>query len=982
MKTKLISLVSVILLSIGAIYADKVKIGDLYYNLNDADLTAEVTSSDDYYSGVSNIDIPSSVSYNDKMYSVTSIGYLAFRFCSGLTSVTIPTSVTNIGSYAFNTCRNLTSIDIPNSVTSIDSWAFQGCSGLTSVTIPNGVTFISQGVFSECTGLTSVTIPNSVTNIEASAFSGCYAMTSIDIPNSVTRIARSAFSYCSGLTSITIPSSVTNIGESPFAGCSGLTSISVESGNTMYDSRDNCNALIETATNTLITGCSNTIIPNSVTSIENWAFSNCSSMTDVTIPNSVTSIGKQAFVGCTGLISLTIPSSVISIGVEAFSGCTSLTSVTIPTGVTSIEQRAFYVCSSLTSVSIPSSVTSIEQATFGGCSGLTSVDIPSSVTSIGVTAFSGCTGLTSIDIPSSVTSIGEGAFQMCNGLTSITCEATNAPDLGGDYVFEDVDKSIPLYVPKQSVSLYQSANGWKEFTNIQAIPTQVPLFPGDPGTLTLNLELKAAVMDGEEILGYEPTGGGGYAKGSSVTITAQEIPGYAFVQWSDSITDMQRTIVLEQSMTLTALYSHSMIEIPVAANKWTFICLPPLGDRQYSADMFTYDGLTDVQWGTYNGAKRAAGQSGWETPESFNALQGYIIFSTTAGTLRINAYEDEIRQGESGNTIYAGMIDYASSHAQNANWNFVGNPFSQGYSIAGFAAAGITSPVTVWNGVGYTTYTPGIDSYILNPFEAFFIQKAENGAEGITFSEEYLEGNGGSGSSSSAIEGELSGAFSVAAGRQVHFSRGNLQYQASTDTWRFAENQYDTIGAPNANISPINDGWIDFFGWGTGNNPTNSSTDYHDYSTFVDWGVNAISNGGNEANQWRTLTNDEWGYLFYDRPNASGKYGKATVAGVNGIIILPDDYNGNEINTSRSAWDNNTFSAEDWAAYEADGAVFLPAAGYREGADVSGVGSVGNYWSSTPSSEPSAYNLLLDSNGINPQDAYYRYRGRSVRLVR
>jgi len=509
-------------------------------------------------------------------------------------------------------------------------------------------------------------------------------------------------------------------------------------------------------------------------------------------------------------------------------------------------------------------------------------------------------------------------------------------------------------------------------------------FPDDPGTLMLYVELSAAVVDGGTIDGYEPTGAGAYPSGTSVTITAQTISGYRFVRWSDEVTDNPRTFVLEQSVSLTALYSRNMIGIAVAANKWNFICLPPLGDRQYTEDMFTYDGLSDVQWGTYNGNKRASGQSGWETPETFNALQGYILYSTTAGTLRINAYEDEIRQGESGNTIYAGMTTYVSSHPENESWNFLGNPFSQGYNIAGLAVAGIEAPITVWNGTAYSTYTPGIDSYILNPFEAFFVQKAENGAEGIAFSREYLEGaDGGNSGGVADAMGTLPGYFSVSATQRIQFSKGNLQYQASTDTWRFAENQFDTIGALNANISATYDGWIDLFGWGTGNNPTNSSTDYNnDYSTFVDWGVNAISNGGNEANLWRTLTNDEWGYLFYDRASASSKYGKATVAGVNGIIVLPDNYNGIGINTSRSAWDNNTFSAEDWAAYEADGAVFLPAAGYREGADVSNVGSVGNYWSSTLSGEVSAFNLLLDSNGINPQDAYYRYRGRSVRLVR
>ena len=508
-----------------------------------------------------------------------------------------------------------------------------------------------------------------------------------------------------------------------------------------------------------------------------------------------------------------------------------------------------------------------------------------------------------------------------------------------------------------------------------------PIFPGDPGTLTLNLELKAAVVDGDELPDYAPTGAGGYPQGTSVTITAQDIPGYAFVRWSDEVTDKSRTFVLNKSMTLTALYSHSMIAIPVAANKWTFICLPPLGNRQYTQDMFTYEGLTDVQWGTYNGTKRAAGQSGWETPETFNALQGYILYSTTAGTLRINAYQDEIRQGESGNTVYAGMTAYASSHPENESWNFLGNPYSQGYNIAGFAAAGIESPITVWNGTGYTTYTPGIDSYILNPFEAFFIQKAE-GAEGITFSREYLDGNNG-GNGSSIVEGALSGYFSVGEGVKVQFSKGNLQYQASTDTWRFAENQYDTIGAFNANISNTYDGWIDMFGWGTGNNPTNSSADDNDYSTFTDWGVNAISNGGNEANLWRTLNSDEWVYLFQTRTNAAALYGLATVCGINGMIILLDDWqsvSGISFTSGTGEFSQNTYSLEQWSKMESSGAVFLPATGYRNDTGVGNVGASGTYWSATPHNK-NAYGIIFSSS-LNPQRGFFPSTGYSVRLVR
>ena len=187
------------------------------------------------------------------------------------------------------------------------------------------VTSIGAGAFGSCSRLTSVTIPNSVTNIGNDAFVYCSGLTSIIIPNSVENIGRGAFNLCTGLTTITIPKSVTSIGKYAFVGCYGLVSIGVESENAIYDSRDNCNAIIETSTNKLITACENTIIPNSVTIIETHAFAGCD-FSFITIPNSVTDIGNYAFYGA-DLTSITITSSVINIGDYAFSYCSSLTEI-------------------------------------------------------------------------------------------------------------------------------------------------------------------------------------------------------------------------------------------------------------------------------------------------------------------------------------------------------------------------------------------------------------------------------------------------------------------------------------------------------------------------------------------------------------------------------------------------------------------------------------------------------------------------------
>ena len=400
--------------------------------------------------------------------SVKSIGHNAFCECQNLTSINIPDSLESIGMYAFKDCSNLKSVTIPGGVTSIEYEAFSGCTGLISLTISEGVKSIGNSAFSRCTSLTSVTIPNSVTSIGDFAFAWCSGLTSVTIPQTVTSIGEQAFYYCTGLTSVTVPESVNEIGWGAFycvknVAYSGdannspwgaLTINGTIDGGFIYSDAEKTNLTAYYGSDSVVT------IPNTVKSIGNYAFQNCTGLKSVTIPEGVTSIGYETFSHCSRLTSITIPESVTSIDNGAFADCSSLTKVTINSNaimsntytifgaqvteyvlgeaVTSIGEYAFYNCANLASITIPSSVTSIGYAAFCNCTGLTSVIIPKSVTTIASWAFGGCTSLTSATIPAGA-SIGEYAFYNCN-ITIPSTPYTGTPiALPGIIEFENFD---------------------------------------------------------------------------------------------------------------------------------------------------------------------------------------------------------------------------------------------------------------------------------------------------------------------------------------------------------------------------------------------------------------------------------------------------------------------------------------------------------------------------------------------------------------
>lgn len=388
--------------------------------------------------------------------------------------IIIPNSVTTIGCNAFQSCLNLSSVIMPNSVTYIESGAFSYCYGLTSISLSTNLSAIEGNAFLLCHGLNTIVIPESVMGIGANAFYyvnnieytgtaigspwgaksrngyvedylvyeseaktqllGCSSAATgeICIPESVTAIGNKAFNRCNRITSVTLPNSVESIGNYAFENCSNLTTVNLSNGLIM---------------------------------IGYYAFANCINLNAISIPNSVLDIEDDAFSECSSLTSIILPNSIIKINKSVFAGCSNLTSVTIPNSVVNVESWAFYGCTNLANIIISENATSIGERTFYNCTNLTSLIIPDNVTSIGNSTFGNCMNLNSVTIGSSVTSIGGFAFEGCAALKEIISKNVTPPTVNWS-TFEELDKTIPVYVPDESLTDYKNAPYWNEFNII------------------------------------------------------------------------------------------------------------------------------------------------------------------------------------------------------------------------------------------------------------------------------------------------------------------------------------------------------------------------------------------------------------------------------------------------------------------------------------------------------------------------------------
>lgn len=639
----------------------------LYYNITDAtNHYVKVTypvygwEGDDYTKPAGNLILPEIVEYDGNNYIVTSIGDDAFRNCDDLLSVNLSNSVKIIGNYAF-----------------------VGCYSINSVTIPNSVTFIGAYAFSGCYTLTTIIIPNSVTVIGASAFDYCQELTSVDIPNSVYSIGDEAFYSCSKLSTITIGNSVKELGSEVFKNTKWYSN---HSSGVLY--LDGCCIGYKGSKPT-----GSLVIQDGTRLICDAAFRNCTGLTSVTIPNSVTSIGSGAFNGCSSLSTITIGNTVDHIGTAVFTntswynsqldGLLYLNNYCLgykgsrPTGALNLQEgtrviagKAFYYCTDLTSITIPNSVVSIDELAFTNCSSIVGeLIIPNSVSFIGWDAFGSCSNLTSLTIGSSVAVMRNDAFEFCTSLTSINALPETPPSIIGPRTpFAYVPENIPVIVPCGSRELYQNADYFSRFSNIQESGYEISsvIYPTEGGVVT---------------------GAGNYCHGTSCTLTATPAEGYTFVNWTENgeevSTDATYSFTIIGDRTLVANFTESS-----NANHWTTIT-----GTQYNLTMsgvIYIDGVvqtsTSLEVGAFCGDEcRGSARAQYFPPTGEYVVSLAVVSNQQSGeTITFRLYDHDTQQefpSECVNSI---------TFVANANFGEMGN----WYSFAFNHAVAVTATVT------------------------------------------------------------------------------------------------------------------------------------------------------------------------------------------------------------------------------------------------------------------------------------------------
>lgn len=464
----------------------------IYYKRDEDVRGVVVCNKDSKYNSYSGeVIVPAQVTHDGVTMDVMAVGKNAFRGCSDLTRVVLPSSVTMIDDYAFMGCYKLAEVVMSDQVTSIGDQAFNSCFALQGITMPRDLRHVGRLAFKDCSSLQhveaadmeswlridfashdsnpltyahhlhvggeevkQVVVPASIGGINDFAFIEATALESVTIEEGVERIGTAAFAYCTGITRMEMPQSLKDMGKQTFFGCDGLEHL---------------------------------VVPSQVTTIGYATFGECNHLASLEFPASLKAIDDYAFYGCKALKNLSLPDSVTSIGYASFYICSGLESADLSDSIRTIGDYAFAGCQSLKTLSLPASLQAIGSAVFSSCLALNAVTIPDQVTRVGIQAFYQCEALQDVTFGSSVMVIDQQAFFQCNNVRTIICKPTTPPIISNRNCFtNNVYSNATVYVPEAQVSAYKDALNWKRF-NIEAIPVTVT-----PGDLNADSEVNIA----------------------------------------------------------------------------------------------------------------------------------------------------------------------------------------------------------------------------------------------------------------------------------------------------------------------------------------------------------------------------------------------------------------------------------------------------------------------------------------------------------
>ena len=705
--------------------------------------------------------IPQTVYIGGTPYTVTSIGEFAFRSCSSLTSIAIPDDVTLIGEEAFAYCSCLTSVNIPNGVTSISNRVFWNCSNLTSINIPNNVISIGIGALAGCSSLTYINIPERVTSIGSAAFQGISrvnfqstipATISGNIGDDYTVYfvpASAKATYCSAenwtdfatqivATSewndadITVTAQDKGSGIQYVIGESNLEDVSSLKVNGSINGYDFL-ILRQKMPNLRILDMedANVVANDFIYFTGNHSEDNVlgayafyqTKLHSIILPSSIVSIGTYAFSGCKNLNYVKLNGALKIIDQGVFAECSSLNQIIFNDGLQEINPNAFYWCSMLSEINLPESVTRIGSTAFYHCN-LKKIHLPKHLKSIEFSAFSNNNLLSIIEFPEGLETIGSGAFNYCTNIKTVLVK-TPEPITIPDGVFPTSISSATLYVPELATSRekYYWANGWSGFLNhVEYHPEYDTFYLTDDYEVGDGKDQFSGEGDNDPNADLRPESGfikEGEEDTQNLGDVDQNINGNgsgASIIGKDDGENAGNLVI-----------DNLNIKISVNANTWYFFCFPY--DVFIESDC-TYPG--DYVWKEYQGSERASNGKGWRTVpgNKLHAQNGYAFKTTTTGILTVT-----IKQPKFGGSRTSVLTEYPADNAQNASWNFVGNPYSCYFD---FQESAFDAPITVWNGTTYEAFNPADDDYHLRPYEAFFVQKM-NITDDIQFDEDYRE---------------------------------------------------------------------------------------------------------------------------------------------------------------------------------------------------------------------------------------------------